>query len=268
MTKWIIGAVVGGILAGYFFVPEALAAHCGTFITVGLCLILFLVGVDMGRQGNVWRDIRAAGFKVLLIPVAVAVGTIGFAAVSSLFLPLTAQEAIQAYYDSLGLLYRTYDELENAYAAYLESGRDPSFDSYLVGQETSPCASSDRVIYFLTSVTLPINGSVATEVRLGAAFDRETGEHLSPWDLFACSEEEARQTLLDLAQPSDGTDGLRAEMEAALTPESLIFFPDHLELSFPEGTLPSQSHAFLASVDYETDLGDILQDWAIPREQA
>ena len=24
MTKWIIGAVVGGILAGYFFVPEAL----------------------------------------------------------------------------------------------------------------------------------------------------------------------------------------------------------------------------------------------------
>ena len=183
-------------------------------------------------------------------------------------LSLTAQEAIQAYYDSLGLLYRTYDELENAYAAYLESGRDPSFDSYLVGQETSPCASSDRVIYFLTSVTLPINGSVATEVRLGAAFDRETGEHLSPWDLFACSEEEARQTLLDLAQPSDGTDGLRAEMEAALTPESLIFFPDHLELSFPEGTLPSQSHAFLASVDYETGLGDILQDWAIPREQA
>ena len=63
-------------------------------------------------------------------------------------------------------------------------------------------------------------------------------------------------------------DGLRAEMEAALTPESLIFFPDHLELSFPEGTLPSQSHAFLASVDYETDLGNILQDWAIPREQA
>ena len=96
MTKWIIGAVVGGILAGYFFVPEALAAHCGTFITVGLCLILFLVGVDMGRQGNVWRDIRAAGFKVLLIPVAVAVGTIGFAAVSSLFLPLTAQEAMAA----------------------------------------------------------------------------------------------------------------------------------------------------------------------------
>ena len=178
-----------------------------------------------------------------------------------------AQEGIRTYYDSQGLLYRTYDELENAYAAYLESGRDPGFDSYMVGQETTPCASSDRVIYFLTSVTLPISGSLATEVRLGTAFDRETGAHLSPWDLFTCSEEEARQTLLDLAQPSDGTDSLRAEMEAALTPESLIFFPDHLELSFPAGTLPSQPQAFLAGLEYDGALGDILQDWAIPREQ-
>lgn len=228
-----------------------------------------------GTAVEIWQGSRdnryklADGTELLWEQRPVGPGRVHTAGQASLGdLSLTAQEAIQAYYDSLGLLYRTYDELENAYAAYLESGRDPSFDSYLVGQETSPCASSDRVIYFLTSVTLPINGSVATEVRLGAAFDRETGEHLSPWDLFACSEEEARQTLLDLAQPSDGTDGLRAEMEAALTPESLIFFPDHLELSFPEGTLPSQSHAFLASVDYETDLGDILQDWAIPREQA
>ena len=228
-----------------------------------------------GTAVEIWQGSRddryklADGTELLWEQRPVGPGRVHTAGQASLGdLSLTAQEAIQAYYDSLGLLYRTYDELENAYAAYLESGRDPSFDSYLVGQETSPCASSDRVIYFLTSVTLPINGSVATEVRLGAAFDRETGEHLSPWDLFACSEEEARQTLLDLAQPSDGTDGLRAEMEAALTPESLIFFPDHLELSFPEGTLPSQSHAFLASVDYETDLGDILQDWAIPRQQA
>ena len=88
MTGWIIGAVLGGIAAGYLFVPQALAEHCGTLITVGLCLILFLVGVDMGKQGNVWRDIRAAGFKVLLIPVAVAAGTLGFAALGSLLLPL------------------------------------------------------------------------------------------------------------------------------------------------------------------------------------
>lgn len=96
MTGWIIGAVLGGIAAGYLFVPQALAEHCGTLITVGLCLILFLVGVDMGRQGNVWRDIRAAGFKVLLIPVATAAGTLGFAALGSLLLSLTVRETMAA----------------------------------------------------------------------------------------------------------------------------------------------------------------------------
>ena len=90
MTGWIIGAVLSGIAAGYLFVPQALAEHCGTLITVGL------VGVDMGRQGNVWRDIKAAGFKVLLIPVATAAGTLGFAALGSLLLPLTVRETMAA----------------------------------------------------------------------------------------------------------------------------------------------------------------------------
>lgn len=119
MTKWIIGAVLGGILAGCFLVPEALAAHCGTVITVGLCLILFLVGVDMGKQGNVWQDIKAAGLKVLLIPVAVAVGTVSFAAIGSLFLPLTIRETMAA---SAGLgWYSLAPMLLSSYSATLSA---------------------------------------------------------------------------------------------------------------------------------------------------
>lgn len=67
MTKWIISPVVGGIPKRVAsFVPEALAAHCGTFITVGLCLILFLVGVDEIRGGRATSGgiSGAAGFKV------------------------------------------------------------------------------------------------------------------------------------------------------------------------------------------------------------
>ena len=96
MTKLIIGAVIGGMLLGRFVLPAALVAHCGTFINVGLCLILFLVGVDMGRQGTVWQDIKEAGFKVLLIPVAVALGTLAAAAVAGLFLPMTVKDAMAA----------------------------------------------------------------------------------------------------------------------------------------------------------------------------
>lgn len=181
-------------------------------------------------------------------------------------LPPAAQAEVQAYYNAQGLLYDTQAELEHAYAAYLESGRDPDFSSYLVGQEVTPCASSSRVMYFLTSVTLPISGSVATEVHLGAAFDRDTGAHLSPWDLFTCPEDQARQALLDLAQSDSGDDGLRAEMAAALRPESLVFFPDHLELFFPAGTLSSQSRAYIASLDYG-DLDSLLHGWAVPQSR-
>lgn len=96
MTKWIIGAVIGGMLLGHFLIPAAFVAHIGTIINLGLCLILFLVGVDMGRQGTVWQDIKEAGFKVLLIPVAVAVGTLGAAAVAGLFLPMSVKDAMAA----------------------------------------------------------------------------------------------------------------------------------------------------------------------------
>ena len=89
MTGWIVGAVAAGMLAGHFVLPAEWAAHCGALITLGLCLILFLVGVDMGRQGNVWRDIRQAGARVLAIPVAAA-------AVAGLFLPMSVKDAMAA----------------------------------------------------------------------------------------------------------------------------------------------------------------------------
>ena len=96
LTKWIVGAVVLGMLAGYFIIPKSVVAYCGDVISFGLYLILFLVGMDMGRQGTVLRDIKAAGFKVLLVPVAVLVGTLGAAALAGLFLPLGIKDSIAA----------------------------------------------------------------------------------------------------------------------------------------------------------------------------
>lgn len=96
MTLYIIGAVIAGMLAGHFIIPAQLAAHTGTLITAGLCLILFLVGVDMGRQGNIIRDIKAAGLKALAFPVAVAAGTLAASAIGSLFLPMSVKDAMAA----------------------------------------------------------------------------------------------------------------------------------------------------------------------------
>ena len=94
LTKWIVGAVILGMLAGRFVLPEAVTAHCGTVINLGLYLLLLMVGIGIGKQGTFFRDVRTVGFRVLLLPAAVAVGSLLGAALAGLFLPMGAKDAM------------------------------------------------------------------------------------------------------------------------------------------------------------------------------
>lgn len=95
-TKWIVLAVVAGMVCGYFLVPDSLAGYCGAVVDTGLYMLLFLVGVDMGRQGTILADIRAAGVQVLLVPVTVVVSTLAFAALGGLLLPVGVKDSMAA----------------------------------------------------------------------------------------------------------------------------------------------------------------------------
>ena len=96
LTLAIVFTVAAGILAGRFLLPDAAVAHCGTVIRWGLYLLLFLVGLDMGRQGSLIRDIRAARLRVLLVPLAVMAGTFAVTALVGLFLPLGPKDCVAA----------------------------------------------------------------------------------------------------------------------------------------------------------------------------
>lgn len=96
LTKWIVTAVAAGMGIGYFVFSGRGTAWCGTIIDVGLYILLFLVGIDMGQQGHVLENIRSAGFKVLLVPGAVVIGTLLFSFVGSFLLPLRIKEAVAA----------------------------------------------------------------------------------------------------------------------------------------------------------------------------
>lgn len=174
-----------------------------------------------------------------------------------------AKANVLDFYADQGLLYDVNSQLEQAYADYQHTKIKAEFNSYMLSQYIAPTASNDRVMYFLTSVQLPIYGkNVFQEIRLGAAFDRETGKHINNWELFSCSKEEVIQTILDTAQVKDVA--LRAEMEKAFAPEYIILFPDNLEVSFPAGTLPSQEQSYMLGLDYNEELSQILNTWAIP----
>ena len=96
LTVLIVAAVVLGMLGGYFVLPDLVTAHCGTVINFGLYLLLLLVGVDMGRQGTMLQDVKAAGFRVLLVPLAVMVGTFAMTALAGIFLPLGPKDCVAA----------------------------------------------------------------------------------------------------------------------------------------------------------------------------
>lgn len=94
MTALIIGAVVLGIAAGRLFVPDELTQYNGIITSIGLCLMLFLVGLEKGQRGGIAREIKESGPRVLLVTAGIVVGTLSAAAVAGLFLPMSVKDAL------------------------------------------------------------------------------------------------------------------------------------------------------------------------------
>jgi len=174
-----------------------------------------------------------------------------------------AQLNVVKFYENQGLLYDVKAELEKAYSGYIEEEKSLQFNSYMINQDIAPTASNETMMYFLTSVLLPIDSNHGYAYRIGAGFDKKTGEHINNWDLFSCSPEEAKQKILDIANVNDPI--LRKEMAIAFKAENIILFPENLEISFKKGTLPSQENSYILGLDYDERLSKILNDWAIPK---
>lgn len=177
-------------------------------------------------------------------------------------LPEHTAKAISAYYDDMGLLYDLETEVEGAYQEYLTCQTEgEEFFSYYLGQSTSLCASNERVVYFLTSVTLPLGGQYGMNYQVGAAFDRETGKVIPVWDLFTLPEEDVKALIVEEFAPRSEAE--RAEMLEKLTAEYLVFQPDSLNVSFPYGVLATELYTSVVGIDYG-ELTGVLHDWAVP----
>ncbi len=175
-----------------------------------------------------------------------------------------AAAAIMEYYTEQGVLYDEMAELERAYAAYAKAQQPSDFGSPRhINQSTSPSASNSDIMYFFTSVLLPEEDNYGYELRLGAAFDKATGQHINSFDLFDCSPDDALDRMIDISA-GDIDPALRQEMHNAFKPECIIFFPEGLEVSFSKGTLPSQEYGYGLTLDYDERLLELLHPWAVP----
>jgi uncharacterized membrane protein YbjE (DUF340 family) len=98
MNAGIIAAVAFGVVAGLFLFPQQLVQYLGLIIDFGLCALLFFVGIDIGKNKDIIKQIKSCGFRILLIPAMIALGSIIGSIVGgfTIGLPLNESGAIGA----------------------------------------------------------------------------------------------------------------------------------------------------------------------------
>ena len=101
------------------------------------------------------------------------------------------------------------------------------------------------------------------ELRLGAAFDKKTGEVIPVTELFTCKPEDILPKLIEICDLDDTA--LIAEMEQTFRPEYVVLFPENLEITFPESALPDYGMAAGMGISYaDEELLKLIQPWAVP----
>lgn len=124
MTWIILGSVALGIALGHWVVPPHYAHYLDTVTTSALYLLLFGIGIDLGRQREVWLKLWHMGWRILFLPLLVAVGSLTGAAVSGfiLGLPFNESTAIGAgfgWYSLSGVLISQIYNVETGALAFI-----------------------------------------------------------------------------------------------------------------------------------------------------
>ena len=93
MSLKILVSVGLGMGLGYFFLPASINSSTDLIIDIGLMLLLFFVGMDIGKHKDVFEKIKGLGLKVLLIPLVIIVGSVLGGMVAGPFIGLPYNEA-------------------------------------------------------------------------------------------------------------------------------------------------------------------------------
>ena len=86
-------AVIVGILLGYF-TKSYINFDISLLIQFGLYLLLFFIGIDIGKNDNILNDLKKLNKKVLFLPFITIISSLVGGAVASILLPLSMGESV------------------------------------------------------------------------------------------------------------------------------------------------------------------------------
>ena len=88
-----LSVIIGGLL-GYFFQTPLILDRVDNLIKLGLCLLLFFVGIDIGKNKGVFDNLKSMDKKVILLPFITMIGSLLGGAVASFLTPLSLGESV------------------------------------------------------------------------------------------------------------------------------------------------------------------------------
>ena len=101
-------AVIVGVLLGYF-TKSYINFDISLLIQFGLYLLLFFIGIDIGKNDNILNDLKKLNKKVLFLPFITIISSLAGGAVASILLSLSMGESVAV---SAGMGWYSFSAIE------------------------------------------------------------------------------------------------------------------------------------------------------------
>ncbi len=137
MIYFVVLSITAGLFLGRCVLSADLVSHLDTLTTAALCLLLVGIGIDIGCKKEIWPRLCLMGWRVILVPVLVAAGSILGSIAAGFFLgmPLREASAIGAgfgWYSLSGVLLTQIHSLETGTLAFLTNVMREIFSFILI----------------------------------------------------------------------------------------------------------------------------------------
>ena len=87
-------AIIIGVISGFFFRNDFLILNSDKIVSLGLCLLLFFVGMDIGDSGDIFSKLKKFGKKIWFLPMSTIAGSLLGGYIGSMFTTLTMGQGI------------------------------------------------------------------------------------------------------------------------------------------------------------------------------
>lgn len=124
MTISIIIAVVVGMLCGYFVMPQNMIDNLNTLSTISLNFLILSVGIDVGSNKNLIKNLKKSGFKIILIPACIILGSLAGGILTALIYNLSFKSSLSiasgfGWYSLSGIMLTNLDGPQVGTTAFL-----------------------------------------------------------------------------------------------------------------------------------------------------